>query len=304
VHVPPYKPLSLKRFLGKVKRKVTGAPPPPDPYAAVRDPRGEPEAPPAPAPLDGRHPWVPAIERRWKEVKAQLDLVDLFVAPSNFLRERFIEAGMIAADRIVYSDSGFDHGPFEDMPPRRERGDGPVRLGFIGSIAEQKGVHLIVEAFNELPEDGVECRIYGGLTGWPDYVELVRARRAHLGVRLMGPYVNNKVAEVLRSVDALIVPSRWYENSPLTIHEAFMAGIPVITGDRGGMAELVKHDVNGLHFRMDSAPDLRYQIERLMNEPGLLEKITRETPVKTIAEDARETEERLEELASRAVHAG
>ena len=305
VYVPPYKPFSLTRFAGKVRRKITGGAPPANPYEALAS-SAEPAAP-APAPFvqqSGRHPWVPAIERRWEEVSAQLAKVDLFVAPSNFLRDQYIKAGMIEPERIVYSDYGFDHTPFENMEPHVDRGDDTLRVGFIGSIAEQKGIHLIVEAFNELPEQGVECHIYGGLTGWPDYVQLVRERRAHLGVRLMGPYVNNQIAKVLRSMDVLIVPSRWYENSPLTIHEAFMAGLPVITGDRGGMAELVQHEVNGLHFKMDDARDLRRQIQRLAKDPELLATITRSTPVKTVAEDAAETEERLENLLRQAVPAG
>ena len=291
----PYKRFSVTRFIGKAKRKITGEPPPEAPVPAP-----EPRSLPAPA-VD---PFVPAVERRWRETKAQLDQVDLFVAPSRFLRERYIEAGMVDADRIVYSDYGFDHEPFAGLEPV-EKSSGNLVVGFIGSIAEQKGVHLLVEAFNELPEEGVECRIYGGLTGWPDYVAEVRALRSHVGVRFMGRYANDRIAEVLREFDVLVVPSRWYENSPLTIHEAFMAGIPVITGNRGGMAELVEHEKSGLHFIVDDGTDLRRQIERLLKEPELLERMRGQLPaVKDITEDAREMEERFRELVEQGVHAG
>ena len=47
----------------------------------------------------------------------------------------------------------------------------------------------------------------------------------------------------------LVVPSIWWENSPLTIHEAFLAGIPVITANAGGMAEFVRQEISGLLFR-------------------------------------------------------
>ena len=294
VHSPPYKRYSLRRFYYKVRRRLTGKPiPPPRPrYAA-----------PPPPPPPAEDPFVPAVERRWRETKANLDEVDLVIAPSRFLRERFIKAGMVAEERIVYSDYGFDHVPFVKHGAPRPRAENLV-VGFIGSVAEQKGVHLLVQAFNQLPEHGVECRIYGGLTSFPDYVAELRAQRQHLGVRFMGRYDNARVADVLREFDVLVVPSRWYENSPLTIHEAFMAGVPVITGDRGGMAELVEHGRNGLCFRVGDATDLRRQIERLLVEPDLLERLRSGIPrVKDIAEDAREMEERFLALVRRRARA-
>jgi glycosyltransferase involved in cell wall biosynthesis len=314
-HSPPYKKVSfkrfvakLKRFVAKLKRKLSGQPEP------ASQPAARPVVEPAPAPHVAEpvtaapppeNPWIPAVDLYWKEHKAQLDQVDLFIAPSNFLREQFIKCGMIEPERIVYSDYGFDHAPFEKLgaPPKRD--DGILRVGFIGSIAEQKGVHLIVEAFNDLPEEGVECLIYGGLTGFPDYVAECRAQRRHVGVRFMGRYVNTKIGEVLQSIDVLVIPSRWFENSPLTIHESFMAGVPVITGNRGGMAELVDHEVSGLHFEVGSADDLRRQILRLMKEPELLERMRKHMPkVKTVDEDAEETEARLEKLVGQGVAAG
>jgi glycosyltransferase involved in cell wall biosynthesis len=268
---PPVRPLgvragqrySLRRFLDKLRRRLRPS------------------------------SMIPAVELRRREIEAELGCVDVFVAPSRVLAERFVATGMVARERIACSDYGFDPAPFAACLPR-DRGDGTLRVGFIGSIAEQKGVHLLVEAFNELPEQGVECRIHGGLTGFPEYVDEVRARRAHVGVRFLGRYDNTKIAEVLRGLDVLVIPSRWFENSPLTIHEAFMAGVPVITGDRGGMAELVEHERSGLHFKVGDASDLRRQIERLMKEPELLERIRAGIPrVKAIAEDAREMEERF-----------
>ena len=70
-----------------------------------------------------------------------------------------------------------------------------------------------------------------------------------------------------------MVPSLWYENSPLVIHEAFLAKIPVITSNIGGMAELVQHEVNGLLFEVGNIDDLKKQMERLITEPTLLKRL-------------------------------
>ena len=56
--------------------------------------------------------------------------------------------------------------------------------------------------------------------------------------------------------DYLLIPSRWWENSPVVIQEAFAAGLPVICSGIGGMAEKVKDGVSGLHFRVNDPVDL------------------------------------------------
>src|SRR5439155_26694905 len=112
-------------------------------------------------------------------------------------------------------------------------------------------------------------------------------------VRFMGRIENAALPAAFAELDLLIVPSLWFENSPLTIHEAFLAGVPVLTADRGGMAELVEDGKSGLHFHMGDADDLRRQLLRVVREPGLLESLRLEPPrVKTIEEDAAAMEER------------
>ena len=94
-----------------------------------------------------------------------------------------------------------------------------------------------------------------------------------------------------------MIPSLWYENSPLTIHEAYLAGLPVIATDHGGMAELVDDGVSGLHFRRGDADDLRAKISQFLDDPALLDRLRRGFPaVKTIAEDAEVMESRYSSL--------
>ena len=257
----------------------------------------------APGPLEGKprvplahtgDPFQDAVLLRTAEVKAAFAQVDLFVSPSRFLREKFLAHGMMDPRRILYSDNGMARAAFRKVP--RRSGD-RLRCGYIGTIAEWKGLHVLVDAFNGLPEAGVECRIYGDLTFMPDYVRALRERRMHLDVRLLGRMDNARIAEILAELDVLIVPSVWFENSPLTIHEAFIAGVPVVCSDRGGMAELVTDGVNGLHFRLGDAADLRAKILRLMREPALLETLRAGMPpIKDIARDAEDMEKRYQAL--------
>jgi glycosyltransferase involved in cell wall biosynthesis len=93
-----------------------------------------------------------------------------------------------------------------------------------------------------------------------------------------GPYLPANVDAIVRGADWVIVPSIWWENSPLVIQEAFRAGRPVICSNIGGMAEKVSHGVNGLHFLVGSATDLARCIEQAVNDPGLQQRLAQAAP--------------------------
>jgi len=224
-------------------------------------------------------------------VGEMLEAVDLFIAPSHFLRDFFIAHG-VPADRIIYSDNGMQVAHFAGF--RREPSD-QLRFGFIGTLIPSKGVHILIEAFNPVPPNRARLLIFGvdvPFDGWPGYDCDLRRMATNPSIAFMGGFANEQVADVLSSIDVLVVPSIWYENSPLTIHEAFLARIPVIAANLGGMAEYVHHMHNGLLFRPRDPADLRTQMMKLIENPGLLEVLRTNIPaVKSIAENAAEMEE-------------
>ena len=237
--------------------------------------------------------YAAEIQTRRDRILEACAEVDLFIAPSKFLRQQFIDFG-IDPDRIRFSDYGFVDEGYRDHP--RVPSDN-VRFGFVGTLVEFKGAHLILEAFRDLPETGVELDIYGDLKTFPPYTERLEELADRPGCRLQGRFENHRVAEILASIDVLIVPSLWFENSPLTIHEAFLAGIPVITSRLGGMADLVQHEKNGLLFERGDAKSLAEQMRRLTEDRALLEKLTAGvTEVKAIEDDARDHEKIYAEL--------
>lgn len=234
--------------------------------------------------------YAGAVDDRRRDIQARLHKVTLFIAPSQFLRQQFIDHGLIAPDRIVYSDYGFVVEPFR---ARHRRASTVLRVGYVGTISEFKGVHLIIDALREVRDDSIECRIYGDLDVFPDYRDRLLRAGTPPTVRYMGRFENARIADALADLDVLIVPSIWYENSPLTIHEAYLAGLPVLTSDCGGMAELVEDGRTGLHFKTDDAADLRRQLLRLRDDPNLLPFLRNNLPaVKPIDRDAEEMEHR------------
>ena len=97
-------------------------------------------------------------------------------------------------------------------------------------------------------------------------------RKRH--VEWLPEYRNSEIVpEVFNRVDAIVVPSVWVENSPLVIHEAQQARVPVIAGNAGGMAEYVRHEVNGLLFDHRSPDALAGQMQRLVRDPDLARRL-------------------------------
>ena len=146
-------------------------------------------------------------------------------------------------------------------------------FGYIGTHIPAKGIQDMIAAFGGL-SGSPKMRIWGRQRG-QDTASL-KALVAELPGSVAGrvewlpEYDNANIArDVFAHVDAIVVPSIWVENSPLVIHEAQQARLPVITADVGGMAEYVHHEVNGLLFRHRSTSAMAAQMQRLVDDPEL-----------------------------------
>ena len=138
-----------------------------------------------------------------------------------------------------------------------------------------------MEALRGLVQSGrdVSLDIWGLETEAPGYVAQLKRRSARTpAIRWRGQYAGRQVWGALAAADVLVVPSRWYENSPNAILEAYAAGLPVVATDLGGMAELVEHDKSGLLFRYNDASSLRQQLARLVDDPALLTRLREGIP--------------------------
>jgi glycosyltransferase involved in cell wall biosynthesis len=175
--------------------------------------------------------------RRPRFMQQQLEIADLLVAPSEFVRERF-EAFGVPPERLAV----VPHPIASADGAAREIGD-PVRFGFVGNIAPAKGVQLLCEAFSRVPGDSV-LRLFGST---PDAGYFRRLRR-YLGPRITyeGAFDQSSVGDVYGAVDVLVVPSLVDESFSLVAWEAQAHGRPVIGAASGALSEVIDHDRNGL----------------------------------------------------------
>ncbi len=213
--------------------------------------------------------WTDWVQRRMAHIHDICEAVDLFIAPSRSLLQRFRDEFGLPEDKLIYLDYGFHRTRFENR--KRVSGE-PFTFGYIGTHIPAKGVNHLLEAFGHLSGNAL-LRIWGRPRGTE--TESLQSLAKHLPgnagerVEWMGEYRNpDIVQEVFHRCDAVVVPSIWVENSPLVIHEALQARIPVITADRGGMAEYVHHEHNGLLFTHRNPSSLAEQMQRFVDDPA------------------------------------
>lgn len=235
-----------------------------------------------------RRERVAQVQARMAFLRETLNRVDAIISPSRFLRAFFVEAG-IAPGRIVFCRQGRD---FPDLTPDllAKTPATHLRVGYMGQITPHKGVHTLFEAVQELPATVLEVKAYGDVTPFPDYTRRLRQMVSRDSrVSLAGVYNRTEVSQVLQGLDAVVVPSVWYENSPNTILEAFAHRTPVIASNLGGMAELVEDGVNGLLFTPGDPSSLAAKLRQLIDNPGLLSQLRQGIePVKALAEEMAE----------------
>ncbi len=240
--------------------------------------------------------WLMAriLRGRDRLLRRALDQAQAVIAPSHFLKDQFVRDGYLLAEAMQVVENGIDTA---GVLPHRERTEGEaVKFAYIGSIAPHKGVHILVQAFNRV-QGPAHLDIYGDLEANPAYVAELRQKIAHPAISLRGPVARQDIWPVLSEIDILVTPSLWYENSPVIIQEAFAAAVPVIGSDLGGVAEKVQDGVNGLLFPPGDSQGLRMTLQRMVDEPGQIERLRRRVAsVMSAAENTRQIEAIYTEL--------
>jgi glycosyltransferase involved in cell wall biosynthesis len=219
--------------------------------------------------------WRAAARARFERHRADFAAADVGISPSRFLARQFEAAGFESRQPIEVLKAGY---PGPRFPVRRRDPSRALRVGYVGGVYFSKGVHVLVQAFQHLRDDPVELSIHGHLDWFPDYVAELERAAAGARVRFAGPFAPAEVDRVLSQLELLVLPSVWYENMPITIHEAHRHGIPVIVTDLGGMAEAVEHGVSGLTFPRGDALALADRIASLARDPALYDRIAQGRP--------------------------
>jgi glycosyltransferase involved in cell wall biosynthesis len=217
---------------------------------------------------------VQATTKRPAVLRELANSTKAIMVPTKLMRDIFVENG-IDSQLIKQVPFGIDTKPLLGF--RHKKPSKTVRFGYIGTLFEHKGVDLLIDAFQQLPDAAnTSLTIYGNLQQFPEYgKQLLAMTKQELldqeKITFAGTFPNEKLGEVLSEIDVLVVPSRWYENTPLVIQSALTCKTPLIATDLGGMSEIINHGVNGLLFGLNDAKDLAAKMLSLIDKPQLIE---------------------------------
>jgi glycosyltransferase involved in cell wall biosynthesis len=215
--------------------------------------------------------WTRWVEKRMNEMREIAEKVALFIAPSNYLRNRFVADFGVKKEKILYLDYGFPTHNLKKTLLNAEKRH--FTFGYIGTHIPAKGVNLLIEAFSKIEKMAI-LKIFGRQSGQSSISLHQLAQKSQNPIQFMGEYQNENLAEVVFSnIDCIVVPSIWAENSPLVIHEAQACKIPVITANFGGMKEYISHGVNGLLFEHRNTKSLHEQLNFALENPDLMKKL-------------------------------
>lgn len=179
--------------------------------------------------------------------------VDRYVVPSQFYIDKFVEWG--------FKREQFIHIPnFVELEgnAKPEVGDYFV---YAGRMSREKGLHTLVKAASKLKSKLV-------IAGSGPEEASVKQLAADLGadnIQFAGYLDKVELKALVAGCRAVIVPSEWYENCPMSIIEAFAGGKPVIGSDVGGISEMIDEEQDGYKFTMGSEDELVAKMNQLMN---------------------------------------
>ena len=193
---------------------------------------------------------IGAMEARLYALLGTYKKVDLYITPSYFLENK-----LLSAKKLYQGKTKTIHNFIDKKKFTREAKKCGEYIAFAGRLAKEKGIELLAETAKLLPE----------------YTFLVAGEgpEKHLleniaNIKLAGFLSGDRLVDFISQAKVFVVPSIWYENCPLSILEAQCLGVPVVTMNNGGMAELVQDGVTGLLVREPSPEEMAAKLREIL----------------------------------------
>ncbi len=237
---------------------------------------------------------------RERFIKSFFNLANLYISPSNFLKDRMVHWGL-PAEKIEVLENAL---PYYEVPNINNDDEEEIeeieetkkvettefvqiiaksskpkpkfkiknKFAFFGQLNPFKGIDILFKAVELLPEEyrnNFKLHIHGsGLEHQsPEFRQnLERMLQTNKDcITFHGSYEPQELPYLMQNIDWVIIPSIWWENSPVVIQEAFMYKRPLICSDIGGMAEKIQHNVTGIHFKARNAQSLSDVLQRALD---------------------------------------
>jgi glycosyltransferase involved in cell wall biosynthesis len=201
------------------------------------------------------------LKQRWAHQWERV--IQIFIALSEFARQKFIEGGL-PADKVVVKPN------FVHPDPGEGEHQGGYAL-FVGRLSPEKGVDILLNAWKRVPYS-IPLKIVGD---GPLAERVRQATAEYPHVEWLGHVSRSAVFELMKEASLLVFPSIWYENMSLSILEAFATGLPVLATNHGSMASMIRHGETGWLFEPGNHEALSEAVHTLWNNPECLREMGR-----------------------------
>ncbi len=198
---------------------------------------------------------VNVIEGYLHELLKSYELIDMFITPSNFYKEKLIEFGM-PREKVVHIPNFISAVEFE---PKYEYEDYFV---YVGRLSEEKGILTLIKAMKEVYKSKL---IIVGTGPLENDLRNYAKKNAIVNVEFAGFKSGHELKELIRNSKFMVIPSEWYENGPMSMLECMAYGKAIVGADIGGIPEMLIYE-NGVKFESGNEIDLTNKIMELLQD--------------------------------------
>jgi glycosyltransferase involved in cell wall biosynthesis len=204
----------------------------------------------------------------------------------------------VKEDKISLIRQGLPFEETDNFITTTAKRNNELRLIFVGRISSFKGVHLILDALEQMNSEKIFLDIYGYDPMDQYSINQIKRMSMIRGVKWKVGIIAGNVVTKMKEYDALILASTFSEMSPLVIQEAYAAGIPVIASNVYGNAEQIEDGVNGWLFKFNDAEDLQQKLQMLIENPNMIREAKKYIPkVRSFSDVAKEYKFLYEEVS-------
>lgn len=185
--------------------------------------------------------------------------IDLFISPSQFLLNIYMQHGMKVKNSCV-----IENGVLLSTTTHQQKPCAPLKVLFMGQISEHKGIDYLINTIEFFQNKQVEFHIAGK---GPEENRVLDLQENNNKVFYHGFVNGGQKVKLLQDSHILLFPSQCFENSPLTILEAFQYGLIVIASNLGGVPELIDSTESGFLFELNQPETIYETISSMLNDP-------------------------------------
>ncbi len=213
-----------------------------------------------------KHPKYPCkvyccLKRKFADYKP-----DMVSAPSQFVLDRHIKASFFEISKTLKLPLGIE---LEDTKINKDYET--IDILYVGQLAKHKGIPILIEAFKKVKNKNVRLCIIGK---GPNMEWFEKLSEGDERIKFYGFISESKLREHYEQANITVVPSIWYDNSPMVIYESLMNGTPVIGSRIGGIPELIEEGYNGFLFEPGNTEQLKTILAGLSEDSAKLEELS------------------------------